>query len=141
MPKVTILPDARSVDVPAGTSLLDASRRAGAWHGCACGGVGACCTCHVKVRSGFDSLSPPQERELDMLERAFDLSPASRLGCQARVGEQDVVFEITADSLKSWLDENPVERRSIEQGKLPDGASPELRSRLQKYVRSQGAVK
>ena len=44
MPKVTFLdprgnPDGKTVEVPAGTNLLEASKEAGAHHGSACGGV------------------------------------------------------------------------------------------------------
>ena len=35
----------------------------------------------------------------------------SRLGCQARVAGEDVVVEITEESLRAWLDENPEERK------------------------------
>jgi 2Fe-2S ferredoxin len=131
MPKVTILPDGRTVDVPVGTSLLQASQNAGALHGSACGGVCACSTCHVVVRAGFDSLCEPSERELDILDKAFGVTATSRLGCQARVGEADVTFEIAPESLQTWIDEHPEERRRMEQGRLPD-ASAELSARLRK---------
>lgn len=135
MPKITILPDGKSVEVPAGTSLLAASGRAGAMHGSACGGVCACSTCHVWVHQGFDSLSEPDDRELDILDRAFDVRPSSRLGCQARVGAADVTFEIVPESLQTWLDEHPDERQKIERGELPAGASPELLAQLGRLTR------
>ena len=34
----------------------------------------------------------------------------SRLGCQALVGDEDLVVEITEESLKAWLDEHPEKR-------------------------------
>jgi len=36
--------------------------------------------------------------------------PTSRLGCQARVGDEDVTFEITPESAQAWLDEHPGSR-------------------------------
>ncbi|MBI5546374.1 MAG: 2Fe-2S iron-sulfur cluster binding domain-containing protein [Deltaproteobacteria bacterium] len=135
MPKVTILPDGKTVEVPAGTTLLAASQRSGALHGSACGGVCACSSCHVWVQQGFDSLSEASDRELDILERAFGVKPNSRLGCQARVGSADVSFEITPESLQTWVDEHPEERRQIEAGALPAGVPEELGSRLRKLVR------
>lgn len=118
-----------------GATLLEASTRAGAMHGAACGGVGTCSTCHVRVLQGLDSLSEASDHELDMLDRAFDPKPDSRLGCQARLSSEDVVFEIAPESINTWLDEHPAERREIEQGKLPDGVSDELKARLLKHVR------
>jgi hypothetical protein len=37
--------------------------------------------------------------------------PESRLGCQATIGDDDLVFEITEESLRAWLDENPEARK------------------------------
>jgi len=135
MPRVTILPDGLTVEVAAGTSLLAASQKAGAMHGSACGGVCACSTCHVHVRSGLDSLGEARDRELDILEKAFDVRSTSRLGCQATVGEKDVTFEVTRESLQTWLDEHPAVRKAVERGEVPSSASPELQSRLRKLVR------
>jgi 2Fe-2S ferredoxin len=49
----------------------------------ACGGNCACTTCHVIVRKGFDQLTPAEEAEEDLLDKAVGLTPTSRLGCQA----------------------------------------------------------
>lgn len=114
MPKVTFLPDGKSVEVPKGTNLLDAAELAGARMGHACGGVCGCSTCHCWVRQGLPSLSEADDRELDRLDLAFEVKPVSRLGCQAEVGEADVVVELTQESLRSWYDENPDERRAAE---------------------------
>lgn len=51
----------------------------------ACGGSCACTTCHVVVKSGGGRLSPAEEGEEDMLDKAVGLTPTSRLGCQAVV--------------------------------------------------------
>jgi 2Fe-2S ferredoxin len=137
MPTVHILPDGKTVEVPAGTSLLDASRKAGAMHGSACGGACACSTCHVWVTKGLSSLSEASDRELDILDRAFEVKPSSRLGCQAEVGDEDVELVITPESLQTWLEEHPNERREIESGRLPKGVSDELRAVLvEKLVRA-----
>jgi molecular chaperone HscA len=135
MPKVTILPDARTVEVTEGTSLLEASQQAGALHGSACGGVCACSTCHVWVSKGLASLSDPTERELDILDKAFGVRSSSRLGCQACVGTQDVVFEISPESLQTWVDEHPEERRKLDAGELPEGTSEALAKHLRKLAR------
>jgi len=112
MPKVTFLPDALGVDVEPGTTLLEAGQLAGAKIGSACGGVCACSTCHVWVKQGFSSLSAQEDKEMDILDKAFDVKASSRLGCQAEVGAAEVVVEITQESRKTYFDEHPEERRA-----------------------------
>ena len=53
----------------------------------ACGGNCACTTCHVIVKQGFDRLSPAEESEDDLLDKAPGLTPTSRLGCQAVIAD------------------------------------------------------
>jgi 2Fe-2S ferredoxin len=47
------------------------------------------------------------------MDKAFDVRPESRLGCQAKLDDQDLVVEITDESLQAWLDENPEERKRL----------------------------
>jgi ferredoxin, 2Fe-2S len=100
-----------SLEVKPGTSILDAAEECGARVGHACGGNLACSTCHVWVEEGLDSLPEVTDKENDIMDKAFDVRPESRLGCQARVSGEDVVVEITEESLRAWLDENPEERK------------------------------
>lgn len=100
-----------SVECPRGKSILDAAEDAGARVGHACGGNLACSTCHVWVHEGLDSLPEVSDKENDIMDKAFDVRPESRLGCQARLADADVVVEITEESLRAWLDENPEERK------------------------------
>ena len=65
----------------------------------ACEKVCACTTCHVFVREGYDSLQPAEEKEEDMLDRAWGLEPQSRLSCQAKVAGEDLVIEIPKYSI------------------------------------------
>ena len=60
----------------------------------ACDQVCACTTCHVIVREGFNSLNPSEENEDDMLDKAWGLTPQSRLSCQAVVQDQDLTIEL-----------------------------------------------
>jgi 2Fe-2S ferredoxin len=55
----------------------------------ACGGNCACTTCHVIVKQGGNRLSPAEESEEDLLDKAPGLTPTSRLGCQAVVEDPD----------------------------------------------------
>jgi 2Fe-2S ferredoxin len=55
----------------------------------ACGGNCACTTCHVIVKGGGQHLSPSEENEEDLLDKAPGLTPTSRLGCQAVIEDPD----------------------------------------------------
>ncbi|QQR42399.1 2Fe-2S iron-sulfur cluster binding domain-containing protein [Myxococcus xanthus] len=122
MPKVTFKSPLAEVsaDVPTGTTLLDAAEACGAQVGHSCGGVCGCSTCHIWVRKGLDSLSEQTDAEADRLDMGFDVRPYSRLSCQTELGAEDILVEITEESLTAFMDENPVLRRSLEtEGKWP----------------------
>jgi 2Fe-2S ferredoxin len=74
-------------------SLLDIAKNLDIPLEHACGGSCACTTCHVIVREGAQHLSDMQDDEVDRLDTAWDVTPRSRLGCQAVV-RGDVVCEI-----------------------------------------------
>lgn len=117
MPKITFTNWNVTVEVKPGTTILEAAESAesqGVKMGHVCGGVCACSTCHCYVKSGFDSLDEASDREEDILDKAFDVKPVSRLGCQAEVGTQDLVVEVSEESLQAWYDEHPEERRAAE---------------------------
>jgi len=63
---------------------------------------------------GLDSLPEVTDKENDIMDKAFDVRAESRLGCQAKVADEDVVVEITEESHRAWLDENPDERKKRE---------------------------
>jgi 2Fe-2S ferredoxin len=99
------------IEVPVGTSLLEAATKAHFPEGSACGGVCACSTCHVHVNRGAELLSEQEDEEADILDKAFDVRSTSRLGCQSKIvrdGEVDV--EITRESLEAYENEHPAER-------------------------------
>ena len=74
-------------------SLLDVAKHYDIPLEHACGGSCACTTCHVIVREGAQNLSDMQDEEADRLDTAWDVTPRSRLGCQAVV-RGDVVCEV-----------------------------------------------
>ncbi len=99
------------VDVPKGTSLLEAATLAHFPEGSACGGVCACSTCHVHVLRGAQLLSEQEDEEADILDKAFDVRATSRLGCQSKiVGDGEIEVEITRESLEAFENEHPDER-------------------------------
>jgi 2Fe-2S ferredoxin len=101
VPRVTFLPEGRSAEVAPGTSILDAAHAAEVLLPHNCGGVCACTTCHVWVEAGLASLSGIGEAEDDRLNEAAGLAPTSRLACQARVGDADVVARIPGNRIAS----------------------------------------
>jgi ferredoxin, 2Fe-2S len=94
LPHATLCPQGADLSVAPGVSLCDAllDNHIDIEHACekSC----ACTTCHVVVRQGFDSLDDAEEKEEDLLDKAWGLEAASRLSCQAKMGEADLVIEI-----------------------------------------------
>jgi 2Fe-2S ferredoxin len=114
MARVRFEPDGIEVEVAVGTTFLEAARNSGAQVGSACGGVCACSTCHVYVREGFDDLSEARDREEDIMDKAFDVRPTSRLGCQAKMqADRTYVVEVSRESRKAFLDEHPEIRNAL----------------------------
>jgi 2Fe-2S ferredoxin len=101
MPRVTFEPGGRSAEVARGTTLLEAADAASVELPSNCGGVCACTTCHVWVEAGLASLSEIEDREDDKLQEAAGLSAHSRLACQARVGEEDVLVRLPGNRIKA----------------------------------------
>jgi 2Fe-2S ferredoxin len=99
------------VEVPVGTSILEAATKAHIPEGSACGGVCACSTCHVYVIRGAQLLSDQEDEEADILDKAFDVRATSRLGCQSKIVEDgEIEVEITRESLEAYENEHPNER-------------------------------
>lgn len=94
LPHVEICPEGLVVEAETGESILDVALRNGIEIEHACEKSCACTTCHVIVREGFDSLEEPTDAEEDQLDKAWGLELDSRLGCQALVGDEDLVIEI-----------------------------------------------
>ena len=94
LPHTEICPDGKTFDGSPGVSLLDNLLEQGIDVEHACEKSCACTTCHVIVREGFGSLSEASEDEEDLLDRAWGLTPVSRLSCQAIVENARLVVEI-----------------------------------------------
>jgi 2Fe-2S ferredoxin len=109
MPRVRFIKENLEVEVPEGTTILEASRKIGAPEGDRCGGVCACSTCHVYVIEGFDNTSEIEDEEFDILDKAFDVRMTSRLGCQAKISG-DIAVEISDESFDAFGDEHPEQR-------------------------------
>jgi ferredoxin, 2Fe-2S len=100
MPRLTVLPHAElcpegtEIDAESGKSICDTLLENGVDIEHACEKQAACTTCHVILRKGFGSLEPAEEKEEDMLDKAWGLEATSRLSCQAKVAEEDLEIEI-----------------------------------------------
>jgi adenylate cyclase len=76
-------PDGRSVRVPLGFSVLDASRSARVPHASICGGRGRCSTCRIRIVGGAEAIPAASTGELAVLRR-ISAEPGIRLACQCR---------------------------------------------------------
>ncbi|EPE37339.1 2Fe-2S ferredoxin [Candidatus Photodesmus katoptron] len=100
MSKIIILPNEKFcpsgvvLEAKPSELLLDVALRYGIDIEHACEKSCACTTCHVIIHEGFDSLEPSDELEDDMLDKAWGLDPQSRLSCQAKILDVDLVIEI-----------------------------------------------
>src|SRR6059058_280522 len=97
----------RTVRVPKGLSVLEASLRNNVPHASVCGGRARCSTCRIRVIGDCSSLPEPSKREAFVLNRVgASADPAIRLACQLRP-EADLSFfqiflpQITAASLRT----------------------------------------
>lgn len=94
LPHPEICPQGAEFEAPTGQNLCRALLAQGIEIEHACEMSRACTTCHVIVRTGFDSLAPSTEDEDDLLDRAWGLTPVSRLSCQVAVDGQDLTVEL-----------------------------------------------
>ena len=94
LPNEELCPEGKIVDAKTGDTILDVAMDHGIDIDHACEMSCACTTCHVVIKQGFNSLEASDEDEDDMLDKAWGLTPQSRLSCQAKVGEQDLIVDI-----------------------------------------------
>ena len=95
MPHITYVNE-RSVDVPEGTSILQASLQHGIPHTRVCGGHARCSTCRVAVLTGLANCGPRNEKEQAMATLR-NFSPVVRLACQTTVCGDVTVRRLVLD--------------------------------------------
>jgi ferredoxin len=90
------------VEIPEGItlSLMEVLKASGYSILAVCGGMALCATCLVQVISGLESLPPPNDQEMDVLDNLPNDTQNSRLSCQLRVNEEmdGMVFRITGEN-------------------------------------------
>ncbi|MCK6265399.1 ISC system 2Fe-2S type ferredoxin [Vibrio sp. ZSDE26] len=112
MPKIVVLPhedlcpEGAVLEAEKGETVLDVALKNGIGIEHACEKSCACTTCHVVIREGFDSLEESDDLEDDMLDKAWGLEMESRLGCQAKVADADLVVEIPKYTLNLASEEH-----------------------------------
>src|SRR5258706_2707899 len=94
LPHATVCPTGAEIEAEEGKSICDALLENHIDIEHACEKQAACTTCHVVVRKGFDSLEPAEDKEEDMLDKAWGLEATSRLSCQAKAADEDLILEL-----------------------------------------------
>ena len=74
----------RTVRVPKGLSVLEASLRNNVPHASVCGGRARCSTCRIRIIGDCSGLPEPSQREAFVLGRVGTADPSIRLACQLR---------------------------------------------------------
>jgi adenylate cyclase len=74
----------KTVRVPKGLSVLEASLRHNVPHASVCGGRARCSTCRIRVIGDHGALPEPSPREAFVLARVGTTDPSIRLACQLR---------------------------------------------------------
>ncbi|MBR0693533.1 adenylate/guanylate cyclase domain-containing protein [Bradyrhizobium lablabi] len=74
----------RTIRVPKGLSVLEASLRNNVPHASICGGRARCSTCRIRIIGDCTGLPDPSPREAFVLHRVGSDDPSIRLACQLR---------------------------------------------------------
>jgi adenylate cyclase len=74
----------RTIRVPKGLSVLEASLRHNVPHASVCGGRARCSTCRIRIIGDCHDLPEPSQREAFVLGRVGTTDPSVRLACQLR---------------------------------------------------------
>ncbi|MGY3617629.1 adenylate cyclase [Bradyrhizobium sp. USDA 10063] len=74
----------RTVRVPRGLSVLEASLRHNVPHASVCGGRARCSTCRIRIIGDCSDLPEPSPREAFVLGRVGSSDPSIRLACQLK---------------------------------------------------------
>jgi len=95
MTTLTILPANVSVEVAAGTNLLQAILDAGQALVTKCGGKASCGGCHIFLTAGRKGISKMTPEENAKLDTIVGIGSKSRLACQMTIlGTEPVTVEL-----------------------------------------------
>jgi adenylate cyclase len=91
----------RTLRVPRGLSVLEASLRYNVPHASVCGGRARCSTCRIRVIGDCGALPEPSAREAFVLARVGATDPSIRLACQLRPNADVSFFQLFLPSAVS----------------------------------------
>ena len=84
----------RTIRVPKGLSVLEASLRNDVPHASVCGGRARCSTCRIRIIGDCSALPEPSQREAFVLGRVGTPDPSIRLACQLRPATDLSFFQL-----------------------------------------------
>ena len=84
----------RTVRVPRGLTVLEASLRNSVPHASVCGGRARCSTCRIRIIGDCSALPAPSPREAFVLHRVGTDDPSIRLACQLRPNADLSFFQL-----------------------------------------------
>ncbi|WP_172627080.1 adenylate/guanylate cyclase domain-containing protein [Bradyrhizobium ivorense] len=84
----------RTLRVPKGLSVLEASLRYNVPHASVCGGRARCSTCRIRIIGDHAALPEPSPREAFVLHRVGSDDPSIRLACQLRPNADLTFFQL-----------------------------------------------
>ena len=84
----------RTIKVPKGLSVLEASLRNNVPHASVCGGRARCSTCRIRIIGDCSALPEPSQREAFVLGRVGTSDPSIRLACQLRPATDLSFFQL-----------------------------------------------
>lgn len=91
----------RTLRVPKGLSVLEASLRYNVPHASVCGGRARCSTCRIRIIGDHAALPEPSPREAFVLHRVGTDDPSIRLACQLRPTSDLNFFQLFLPSTTS----------------------------------------
>jgi ferredoxin, 2Fe-2S len=92
MPKIKFIKNKPEFEVPAGSNLMKSLLDHGLPVASSCNGDGVCSKCRLKIISGAENLSEPNETEL-ILKEQNDIGKDFRISCQT-----EVLGDVTVDA-------------------------------------------
>ncbi|UDG82989.1 ISC system 2Fe-2S type ferredoxin [Candidatus Vallotia lariciata] len=114
LPHIELCPEGAVLEAEFSKTICDTLLDNGIEIEHACEKSCACTTCHIIVREGFDAIEPSQEREDELLDKAWGLELTSRLSCQAKLlKNEDIVIEIPKYSIHHHANKTMKHERGI----------------------------
>jgi uncharacterized 2Fe-2S/4Fe-4S cluster protein (DUF4445 family) len=94
--RITFMPDEKSVEVEAGTTLMEAAEKAGIHINSLCGGEGVCGRCRVRIKNGK---LRADKHSISLLSKA-EITEGYVLACQTRVDADMEILIPTASRIE-----------------------------------------